>query len=143
MTEEEIEKAIMKQLRMKGLLLADVKLIREMDKDIEGSSMIIPATVNKDGSLGKNTSAATMEQFKLLRKYVRNFEEFVRGNYEGKCIHKSIQKEGNHVLQVLQFLPVCQFDTTMKENTFKCFTIKRMMRYGVLWRRRKRNNAFK
>jgi len=71
MTEEEIEKAIMKQLRMKGLLLADVKLIREMDKDIEGSSMIIPATVNKDGSLGKNTSAATMEQFKLLRKYVR------------------------------------------------------------------------
>jgi len=51
--------------------LADVKLIREMDKDIEGSSMIIPATVNKDGSLGKNTSAATMEQFKLLRKYVR------------------------------------------------------------------------
>jgi len=67
MTEEEIEKAIMKQLRMKGLLLADVKLIREMDKDIEGSSMIIPATVNKDGSLGKNTSAATMEQFKLLR----------------------------------------------------------------------------
>jgi len=29
MTEEEIEKAIMKQLRMKGLLLADVKLIRK------------------------------------------------------------------------------------------------------------------
>lgn len=49
MTEEEIEKAIMKQLKMRGLLLADVKLIREMDRGIEGASMIIPATVNKDG----------------------------------------------------------------------------------------------
>jgi len=128
MTEEEIEKAIMKQLRMKGLLLADVKLIREMDKDIEGSSMIIPATVNKDGSLGKNTSAATMEQFKLLRKYVRKLlknlcEEIMKGNVS----INPYKKKGTTSCKYCSFLPVCQFDTTMKE----------------LWRRRKRNNAFK
>ncbi|WP_136479264.1 helicase-exonuclease AddAB subunit AddB [Acetivibrio thermocellus] len=120
MTEEEIEKAIMKQLRMKGLLLADVKLIREMDKDIEGSSMIIPATVNKDGSLGKNTSAATMEQFKLLRKYVRKLlknlcEEIMKGNVS----INPYKKKGTTSCKYCSFLPVCQFDTTMKENTFK------------------------
>ena len=47
MDEEEIERSIMKQLKMKGLLLADVKLIRSMDHEIDGSSLILPAAINK------------------------------------------------------------------------------------------------
>ncbi|NMA66198.1 MAG: helicase-exonuclease AddAB subunit AddB, partial [Clostridiaceae bacterium] len=35
LTEEEAEKAIMKQLKMKGLILADVKLVKAMDNNIE------------------------------------------------------------------------------------------------------------
>ena len=42
LTEEEIEKAVMKELKMNGLLLADVKTIKEMDKTIDGNSLIIP-----------------------------------------------------------------------------------------------------
>ncbi len=120
MTEEEIEKAIMKQLKMRGLILADVKLIREMDNSIEGTSMIIPAAVNKDGSLGKNTSAATMEQFKLLRKYVRRLlknlcEEIMKGNVS----IRPYKKKGTTSCKYCSFLSVCQFDTAMKENSFK------------------------
>ena len=49
----------MRKLKMKGLVLADVKLIKEMDNTIEGSSMLIPATVNK-GDVGENTSGASI-----------------------------------------------------------------------------------
>ena len=70
-SEEEIEREIMKRLRMKGLLLADVKLIKGMDHTIDGTSLIIPATINKSGALGKNSSVATKEQFITLRNYVR------------------------------------------------------------------------
>ena len=36
MSEEDIERAVLKQLRMKGLLLADVNLIKAMDSGIDG-----------------------------------------------------------------------------------------------------------
>jgi len=120
MTEEEIEKAIMRQLRMRGLLLADVKLIRAMDNSIEGTSMIIPATLNKGDVLGKNTSAATLEQFKLLRKYIRKLlkdlcDEIMKGNMS----IKPYKKKGTTSCKYCSFLSVCQFDTAMKENSYK------------------------
>ena len=118
--EEEIEKAIMKQLKMRGLLLADVKLIREMDNTIEGASLIIPATINKGEVLGKNTSAATMEQFKLLRKYVRKLLKDLCGEMmKGNVSIKPYKKKGTTSCKYCSFSPVCQFDTAMKENSFK------------------------
>lgn len=119
-SEEEIELAIMKQLKMRGLLLADVKLIKEMDKTIEGSSLIIPATINKGDVLGKNTSAATMEQFILLRKYLKRLlknlcNEILRGNVS----IKPYKKQGITSCTYCSFLSVCQFDTGMKGNSYK------------------------
>ncbi len=119
-TEEEVEKAIMRQLKMRGLLLADVKLIKEMDKTIEGTSLIIPAAVNKGDVLGKNTSAATMEQFELLRKYIRKLlknlcSEIMEGNVE----IRPYKKKGTTSCKYCSFLPVCQFDATMKENSYR------------------------
>ncbi len=37
----------MKALKMKGLLLADTKIIREMDRNIEGASLVVPASIKK------------------------------------------------------------------------------------------------
>ena len=119
-TEEEIEEAIMRQLKMKGLLLADVKLIKEMDNAIDGSSMIIPAAVNKGDVLGKNTSGATLEQFVLIRKYVKSLltglcTEIMRGN----TAIKPYKKKGDTSCRYCGFLPVCQFDPSMKENGYR------------------------
>ncbi len=120
LTEEEIEAVIMKQLKMKGLLLADVKLIKEMDNTISGASMIIPATVNKGDVLGKNTSGATLDQFNILRKYVRKLlkdlcTEIMKGNVN----IKPYKKKGATSCKYCSFLSVCQFDTTMKENAYR------------------------
>lgn len=118
--EEEIEKAILRQLRMKGLLLADVKVVKAMDKFIEGPSQIIPATLNKGDVLGKNTSGATLEQFKLLRKFARRLlkdicTEIMSGNVE----IKPYKKKGLTACSYCSFLPVCQFDPSFKENSYR------------------------
>lgn len=120
---EEIERAIMKQLRMKGLLLADVKLIREMDREIDGSSLILPATLNKGDVIGKHSSVATMEQFKLLRKYVRKLlSDISREIVKGKVsIQPTKSKEGT-ACRFCSYLPVCQFDPGMKDNTYRQLT---------------------
>ncbi|MFA6809162.1 MAG: helicase-exonuclease AddAB subunit AddB, partial [Eubacteriales bacterium] len=125
-SEEEIEKAIMKQLKMKGLLLADVKLIREMDHTIGqeedkdyGSSMIIPARINKGDVLGRS-SVATEVQYKKMRKYVRRLlkgmcDEIVKGNV---AIQPYKKKEITSCAYC-KFSPICQFDSARKENNYK------------------------
>ncbi|MFZ5353393.1 MAG: helicase-exonuclease AddAB subunit AddB [Bacillota bacterium] len=124
-TAEEIEKQIMKQLRMKGLLLADVKLIREMDRQIEGDSLVIPARINKDESLGRS-SAATLEQFELLRSHVRRLlqklgQEMLSGN-----INISPYKYKRHTpCLYCSYKPVCRFDPSMKDNSYRLLNDKK------------------
>lgn len=118
-SEEDIEKAIMKELRMKGLLLADVKLIREMDHDIDGPSLIIPVRMNKGEVLGQS-SAATLEQLNLLRNHVRRLleglcQEIMKGNVP----IRPYKKKGTTSCKYCSFAAVCQFDTTRRENTFR------------------------
>lgn len=119
LTEEAIEKEIMKQLKMKGLLLADVKLIKEMDNTIEGSSLIIPARINKGDVLGKS-SAASLEQLKLLRKYVRKLLKGLCGEImKGNAAIKPYKKKNTTSCQYCGFGAVCQFDTARQENSYK------------------------
>jgi len=120
MSPEDIEKAIMKKLKMKGLLLADVKLIKEMDRTIEGSSIIIPASINKEGTLGKNTSAATMDQFMLLRRHVKKLLKDICGEImKGNVSIKPYKKKKDTSCKYCGFLSVCQFDNSLEENSFR------------------------
>ena len=52
MSDEEIEEKIRQEFKMKGLILADVNIVKKMDTNIEneprGTSKIIPATINSD-----------------------------------------------------------------------------------------------
>ncbi len=118
-SEEEIELAIMKQLKMKGLLLADVKLIREMDHSIEGASLIIPARINKGDVLGKS-SAASLEQLKMLRKFVRQLLKGLCGEImKGNVAIKPYKKQATTSCKYCGFTAVCQFDPVRAENSFK------------------------
>ncbi|HOK44223.1 MAG TPA: PD-(D/E)XK nuclease family protein, partial [Thermoclostridium caenicola] len=120
LSEEDIEKAIRKQLRMKGLLLADVRLIREMDHTIDGTSMIIPATINKGDVLGKNTSAATREQFLKLKNYVgRLMADICEEIMKGKVDISPYRKNKYTPCAYCAFRPVCQFDAAMKDNRYR------------------------
>jgi len=120
LSEEEIEKTIMRKLKMKGLVLADVKLIKEMDNTIEGSSMLIPATLNKGDVLGKNTSGASQEQFRLMRKYIKGLlKDICTEIMKGSIDIKPFKKKDISACTYCSYLPVCQFDTTRKENSFR------------------------
>jgi len=117
-SDEDIEKALMKELKMDGLLLADVKLIKEMDREIDGYSLIIPARINKGDILGKS-SAATLEQFELLKKHARKLlaeigNEMMRGNIS----IKPYKKRGFTSCSYCRYTSICHFDTAFKNNTY-------------------------
>lgn len=117
--EEALERAILKQLRMKGLLLADVQVIKEMDRMMEGESCIIPARLNKGDVLGRS-SAATLEQFDLLRKYVRRLlvrigEEILQGDVS----IRPYKRKKNTPCDFCAYASICKFDTRLPGNRYR------------------------
>lgn len=118
---EIIEKKILKELKMRGLLLKDIKIIKEMDNELEsGYSLVIPAQIVKGNEIGDKTSGATLEQFELLRKYVRKIvitlcEDMLMGNIS----IIPFKKKKNTPCEHCKFAAICQFDSSIKDNKYK------------------------
>ena len=126
LSEEELEKAIMKALKMKGLLLADTKIIREMDRNIEGASLVVPASIKKNGDLGSRSSVATAEQFDMLLNHVKeNLIKTCEGMLSGEIDIKPYKKKDITPCSYCEYTAVCQFDPTLKENNYKIIKDKR------------------
>ena len=118
-TDEKLEIEIMKSLKMKGLLLKDVDIIKEMDREIDGNSYIIPARINKDGSLGKS-SVASEEQFLALKNHVRdNLARCCTEMLKGDITIKPYKKNKETACDYCIYSSVCQFDNCMKDNSYR------------------------
>ena len=97
MTDEEIEEKIKNNFKMKGLILADVRVAKMQDNNLMAStqSKIIPAYMDKTENLSpKKSSIATKEEFEKLQKYVNNTikeisEEILNGNIKLKPYYKN------------------------------------------------------
>ena len=97
MTDEEIEEKIKNNFKMKGLILADVRVAKMQDNNLMAStqSKFIPAYMDKTENLSpKKSSIATKEEFEKLQKYVNNTikeisEEILNGNIKLKPYYKN------------------------------------------------------
>jgi ATP-dependent helicase/nuclease subunit B len=119
MSEEEIEKSIIKQLKLQGILLGDISLIRDMDTDIDGDSIIVPARINKGDTLGRG-SHANHERFIVLQKYVKKLlTEISQDMMDGNVSIKPYKKEKEISCRYCKYLSICQFDPKFGEDTFK------------------------
>lgn len=100
LTDEEIEEEIRKRFKMQGLILADVRVVKMMDKSLDkGQSKIIPAYIDKDENLSMSKSnAVTYEQFKYLQKYTNKIikeisKEILSGNIDIKPCYNTKNKK--------------------------------------------------
>ena len=130
MPQDQVEKEIIKRLRMMGLVLSDVKVVREMDRDIKGWSIIIPASINSKGGLDLRSSAATFEQFEALRDHVKKeivkiCEEMLKGN-----ISIAPYKKGKDIpCSFCSFKAICRFD----RNTYNTYRIIDKIKKDEIW----------
>ena len=69
-SDESINDRIFRELKMQGLVNADQEIYTKMDRDLSGTSAIIPVSLNKDGSAGAKSSIATNEEFRVISDYV-------------------------------------------------------------------------
>ena len=119
--QEEIEEKIRSNFKMKGLILADVKVVKLHDKNLQnGSSALVPAYIGKDGELSeKKTSGVTAEQFKDLQKYMYTIikqisKEILGGNIDLKPYYKDKKTPCKYC----DYKSICSFNMGGCENFY-------------------------
>ncbi len=105
------EAALIKQFKMKGLLINDAEIVRAMDKGISGHSAILPARMNNDGSLSASGgNYATLSQFNQLKAYVRRIVgEIGREILSGSATISPCKADGTFPCEHCRYHPVCAF----------------------------------
>lgn len=120
LSEEEIKENILKELKMSGLLLKNIDVVKAMDNDMETYSLIIPASIKKDGDFSSNSSVVTEEQFNILRKYVNDkMAELCEEMLSGDIKITPCKNNNTPYCNYCDYSSVCQFDTSIENNKYK------------------------
>ena len=121
MTEEEIEEKIKSNFKMKGLILADVKVIKMHDKKLDtGSSNLVPAYIDKSGNVSpKRTKGVTKEEFEDLQKYMNyTIKQIAKEIYSGKIDLKPYNKDGVKHCDYCHYKAICSFNPGFCNNKY-------------------------
>lgn len=123
LTEEQIQEELKKQFRMNGMILADINIIKMMDKKLEkGASNIVPVTFDKDGNIMQSRSnVITKEQFTLLQSKVKKIikqisKEILEGNIEIKPTYNKSKKE--EACKYCEYKSICCFNPNINNYSF-------------------------
>ena len=114
LTDEQIEEELSKKFKMQGLILADVKVVKMMDKTLElGQSKLVPAYIDKEGKISTSKSSAiNKEQFEELRKTTNKViqeisNEILDGNISINPYYN--QKTKKLPCEYCEYKSICQF----------------------------------
>ncbi|MGL4452408.1 MAG: helicase-exonuclease AddAB subunit AddB [Sarcina sp.] len=122
LSEEEIEKKILEELRFDGLFINDAKVVRSMDNEFEegDTSVIIPAKLNKSGALAKNDKMISQKQFDILRDYVNSkVIELCTEMISGNIALEPYDTDKEYLYENSPYAHIFQFDTSIPGNKYK------------------------
>ncbi|SFC69475.1 helicase-exonuclease AddAB subunit AddB [Clostridium uliginosum] len=122
MSEEEVEKEVLNNLKMNGLILKDAKVVKAMDNGMEtdGYSLVIPAALKKDGEFKSNSDVVTEEEFNILREYVnKKMIDLCEDMLCGDIKIEPTKHLNNTHCDYCDFSSICQFDSSIKDNKYK------------------------
>ena len=122
-SEEEIEEKIKNNFKMKGLILADVKVAIMQDNNLipSTSSKVIPAYMDKDGNLSsKKSSSITKEEFTKLQNYANKtikeiINEILNGNIELKPYYKNKKTPCEYCI----YKNICDFNSGLFKTEYR------------------------
>ena len=122
-TEEEIEEKIRANFKMKGLILADVKVIKMQDTNLKQGevSKIIPAAITKTDTINnQKTNGIESEEFKILQNYItKTIKEIGKEILKGKIDIHPIISSGKKPCEYCSYKSICGFDTRLKGNKYR------------------------
>ena len=119
---EDLEEQIRQNFRMKGLILADVKVIKMQDTTLNsGSSKKIPAALTTKGEINKSrTSGIEKEDFLTLQNYIeKTIKQISKEIWSGNIELKPYNKKGITPCRYCPYKVICGFDNANCENNYR------------------------
>lgn len=120
-SEDEIEEIIRKNFRMKGLIIADVKIIKMNDNSLKtGSSKLVPAAITASGSVNEKwTNGVKQEEFKILQEYIyKTIKDISKEILKGKIDLKPYYKKGKTPCEYCNYKAICGFNPRTEDNKY-------------------------
>lgn len=125
LSEEEIANKIRNNFKMKGLIVADISVIKMMDNKLQtGASDIIPVYIGKDGIVSeKKSSIINKQSFDELQKSVKEIiREISKEILRGKIDIKPYNYKGKTGCDYCKYKTICMFNTNIKGNEYNYIT---------------------
>jgi ATP-dependent helicase/nuclease subunit B len=118
--QDQIDRELYRQFKMKGLVLADQEAVQLMDTSLESQhSEVIPVAIKKDGQFYSNSSVASREEFEHLRGYVRQqIMDIGTQITDGHIDITPFQMKKKIACTFCSYKAVCQFDQDLEDNEF-------------------------
>ncbi|MBM7562255.1 PD-(D/E)XK nuclease family protein [Fusibacter tunisiensis] len=122
---EAIEADIYNHLKLDGLILNDMEIIKAFDSDFESKSQssVVSVKVKKDGTLSKSSGALTQEDFQSITSWVTNKMKTI-GNAitQGEISVSPAKVAGRASCDYCQYKALCQFDPKFFGNQYRSLT---------------------
>lgn len=118
---ETIQNEIRKKLKLNGLVLKDINLVRCMDNQISGWSEVLPLGISdKNDSFYANSSVLGEEEFLGLLAHVRQLisgvgMEMLKGNIR----IEPTKKGTDTACKYCPYSGICQFDGRLEDNAYR------------------------
>ena len=132
--EEAVNQALLKALKMNGLVNRDSHVIPLLDqafaageepKDtLKGSvkSWIIPVETVKDGGIGKRSSVMDKKEFETIGAYVKHkISKEGKEIFDGNIQIEPYRQKDRTACAYCPYLPICGFDPKLPGNAFREF----------------------
>ncbi|MDI6906192.1 MAG: helicase-exonuclease AddAB subunit AddB [Thermoanaerobacterales bacterium] len=115
----ELERRLLRRLRMDGYVLADPKAVALMDREARTVSDLIPVHLTRDG-FGANSRVLSGEQFELLRRHLHALlTETARDIADGVVDIAPYRLGDETACRYCPYPAVCRFDRQLRENFFR------------------------
>ena len=121
LNEDEIEEMIRKNFKMKGLIIADVKIIKMNDNTLKsGTSNLVPAGITAKGEISpRYTNGVKQEDFKVLQEYIyKTIKDISKEILSGKIDLKPYNKQGKTPCEYCEYKAICGFNPKLNNNKY-------------------------
>lgn len=116
----QVEREIAAKLKMSGIVLKDVTLVRAIDSEVDGGSCIIPAGLKANGEFSQRSSVLEPDDFQRLFTHLHRLLVRIGTDIrDGQVRIEPFKKGRRTACQYCEYLSVCQFDRKIPGNTYR------------------------
>ena len=108
---EEVNKALLKELRTTGIVNQDERVVTLLDKNFTDKSLVVPVERKKDGSFSAHSSIIAKEDYEIVSAFVdHKIRQFGRQILNGNMEINPCEQSGRESCTYCVYKGICDFE---------------------------------